>query len=184
MLSRIVTSSRTSLLAAATASSAPLEVDIAVVGGGAVGAATAAAFAQNPATSHLATALFDSRATAPAFPAPGSPPKHQVWAIAEGPRAMLQRLGVWQHIDATGRVGRMEDIGVADRRGPPALGLAARDVRAAQLASVVEADALVAAAWQVAREAGVKVRMGGRRQSWWRARVDSVLSVVTWNLRG
>lgn len=116
--------------------------EIAVIGGGITGAATACA---------LAAAGFDvqliERGQAPAAFDP------QVWdprvyAISPGSAAFLDTLGGWSQVLASGRAGSMNRMQVWDRKASRALSFDAGDAGADALGWIVEHRLLASTLWQ------------------------------------
>lgn len=116
--------------------------EIAVIGGGITGAATACA---------LAAAGFDvqliERGQAPAAV------DAQVWdprvyAISPGSAAFLDTLGVWSPVLASGRAGAMTRMQVWDREAARALSFDASDAGAETLGWIIEHRLLASAVWQ------------------------------------
>lgn len=113
--------------------------EIAVVGGGVVGAAAALA---------LNDAGFDvrllERAAAPAAPTPDYDAR--VFAIAPSSMALLRRLGVWDTMPAE-RLCAYQGMRVWESAPERALSFSAADVGSAQLGWIVEQSQLLSALW-------------------------------------
>lgn len=119
--------------------------DIAVIGGGITGAATACA---------LAAASFDvrliERGAAPAaFDAQTWDPR--VYAISPGSAAFLDTLGIWREMLASRRAGAMNRMQVWDRDASRGLSFDASDAGAETLGWIVEHRLLAATLWQTLR---------------------------------
>lgn len=116
--------------------------DIAVIGGGITGAATANA---------LVAAGFDvqliERGAAPAaLDAQIWDPR--VYAISPGSAAFLEALGIWPQVLASGRAGVMSRMQVWDREAARSLSFDASDAGADTLGWIVEHRVLARALWQ------------------------------------
>lgn len=129
--------------------------DVLVVGRGAVGAAAALGLAQ----SGLRVGIV-----APGQPGPAQPPEAwdpRVFAISPGSRALLQRLRVWDAIDAS-RVAPVYDMRIRPdtRAGAPELHFGAYEACVDALAWIMEGSNLAAALERGLSFAGVCVIEG------------------------
>ncbi len=134
----------------------PRQVDVAIVGGGMVGAALALLLVAGARVRAERILVVEPRPVSP--PAPGSPPALRVSAIAPVNRARLAALGVWDRLDAT-RVASVERMAVWHEAVPPdspdVLHFDAAESGAAELGCIVENDALQAALQAACRKAGI-----------------------------
>lgn len=116
-----------------------LRCDVAVVGGGIVGAAAALALQRQG----IRAALVE-RSSAPR---PGPDYDLRVYAITPAAQAFLERLGVWPAL-AAGRLSPYRHMRVWEQSPQAALSFDAADLRAPALGHIVENEALLAALWQ------------------------------------
>jgi 2-octaprenyl-3-methyl-6-methoxy-1,4-benzoquinol hydroxylase/2-octaprenylphenol hydroxylase len=124
-------------------------LDVAVVGGGMVGAACALALARRG----LAVALLDARE--PAAWRAGEPEDLRVIALAPSSARLLDELGVWRDI-AAARVSPYRRMDVWDAASGAGLTFdAAREGRA-QLGWIVENKLVAWTLWQALQRAGVR----------------------------
>lgn len=122
--------------------------DVAVVGGGAVGLATAALLAR----SGLEVELVEQQQLPPKKPGPD--PEIRVLALTPASEAILQACGAWQNLDLS-RAGpwtHMRAWGEADHDGIEFL---ASDINQPQLGHIVENTVLVRALHEAVQDAGV-----------------------------
>jgi 2-octaprenylphenol hydroxylase len=132
--------------------------DVAIVGGGIVGATLALLLAQR---SRIAAARIVVLEPAPAVaPLPGSPFQLRVSAISPGNRALLTELAVWQELDAS-RIADYQSMVVWHESVPPdspdVLRFDAAEAGEPDLGSIVENNALQAQLLQRCREQGIQV---------------------------
>ncbi|MDQ2641464.1 MAG: FAD-dependent monooxygenase [Pseudomonadota bacterium] len=136
----------------------PRQVDVAIVGGGMVGATLALLLVNEARVRAAQIVLVEPRPVSP--PAPGSAPGLRVSAIAPANRARLADLGVWDRMDAT-RIARVERMAVWHEAVPPdspdVLRFDAAEGGAPELGCIVENDALQAALMQACRERGIVI---------------------------
>lgn len=92
------------------------DAEVAIVGGGVVGATLALLLAEQARIAPGRIVLIEP--SAPAAPVSGSPPGLRVSAIAPGNRALLASLGVWQRLDAA-RISCYERMRVWPESIPP-----------------------------------------------------------------
>ncbi len=132
------------------------QVDVAIVGGGMVGATLALLLAAEARVRAERIVMVEPRPVSP--PAPGSPPGLRVSAIAPVNRARLAALGVWERLDAR-RIASVERMAVWHETVPPdspdVLHFDAAESGAAELGCIVENDALQAALQEACRERGI-----------------------------
>ncbi|WP_162622669.1 UbiH/UbiF/VisC/COQ6 family ubiquinone biosynthesis hydroxylase [Salinisphaera orenii] len=117
------------------------EFDVAVVGGGVVGAVLAVALEQ----AGFATALIEARRPQPFDH--GADFDLRQSAIAPAPRHVLEHLGIWAHIDRS-RICDFGGMKVWDGAGGDTLHLAHTAVGLPELGHIVENGLLVDRAWQ------------------------------------
>ena len=132
--------------------------DLAVVGGGVVGAAAALAFARSGAR----VVLLETRAPTP-WQGGGDGIDEadlRVYAFASDNAAALDRLGVWSSI-ATGRLQPYRAMRVWDAAGGGELAFDADRFAQPQLGWIVEHGLLVDRLWAALPDAGVQVRVPG-----------------------
>lgn len=91
--------------------------DVAVCGGGAVGAAFACALATARSAAALRIAVIEPAGGGSA-PAADSPPDLRTLAVSPASRDLLERTGVWDAVAATGRLGRYRGMQVWDAGAP------------------------------------------------------------------
>jgi len=127
--------------------------DIAVVGGGMVGASVALAAAREG----LSVALLERRE--PPLSWPEDSHDLRVSALTRASQLILQNLGAWRHMQAMG-VSAYESMHVWDRRGLGEIHFDAADVGEPDLGHIVENRVIVAALWREIREqAGIQVML-------------------------
>jgi ubiquinone biosynthesis UbiH/UbiF/VisC/COQ6 family hydroxylase len=132
------------------------DVDVAIVGGGMVGATLALLLAEQARIAPQRIAVLEpGPATAPAQ---GSPIGLRVSAIAPLNRERLTRLGVWQRLDPL-RIATIERMAVWHESVPPdspdVLRFDAAESGAAELGAMVENAALQAALLAECRQRGI-----------------------------
>ncbi|HYG07361.1 MAG TPA: UbiH/UbiF family hydroxylase [Stenotrophomonas sp.] len=132
-------------------------VDVAVTGGGVVGAACALALAE----AGLSVALIEGRAP-PHWQA--AQPDLRVYAFAADNAALLERLGVWPQIRAA-RVQPYRRMRVWDAAGGGELAFDADAFGREQLGWIVENDLLVDRLWAALPGAGVQLHCPARLQA-------------------
>jgi ubiquinone biosynthesis UbiH/UbiF/VisC/COQ6 family hydroxylase len=119
--------------------------EVAIVGGGIVGAALALLLAMRARIDATRIVIIEPNPAAP--PAPGSPFELRVSAISPGNRAMLDELGVWALLDAE-RIASYERMVVWHESVPPdspdVLRFDAAEAGEPDLGSIVENNALQA----------------------------------------
>lgn len=120
-----------------------LDCDIAIVGGGPVGAAAAVGLTQRG----LRVQLLDRGGPTPRVLADGDDYDLRVYALAPSCMAFLQRLGVWSEIIAT-RSSPYQAMQIWEHDPQTALRFEASDVRAEQLGTIVESGLLAEALWR------------------------------------
>jgi 2-polyprenylphenol 6-hydroxylase len=134
-----------------------LRTEVAIVGGGMVGAALALLLAQRSRVDAARIVLMEP-APAAAPPA-GSPFQLRVSAISPANRQLLSALGVWQMLDGS-RIADYERMRVWHESVPPdspdVLCFDAAEAGEADLGSIVENNALQAALLQRCAESGVR----------------------------
>ncbi|NKF22404.1 FAD-dependent oxidoreductase [Solimonas marina] len=118
------------------------DCDVAVVGGGPVGAAVALGLTQRG----LQVRLLDRDGPAPRVLADGDDYDLRVYALAPSCIAFLEQLGVWPAMAAT-RVSPYTRMQVWERDPATALPFSAADARVAALGSIVESGLLSEALW-------------------------------------
>ncbi len=125
--------------------------DVIVVGGGAVGLATAALLAR----SGLKVELVERQELPPK--APGPEPEIRTLALTPASEEILRTCGAWRRmdLDRTAPWTRMRVWGETDHDGIEFL---ASDINRPQLGHIVENSVLVRALHQASREAGVTLR--------------------------
>lgn len=138
------------------------DVDVAIVGGGIVGATLALLLVEQARIAAGRVALVEPR---PAVaPAAGSPIELRVSAIAPGNRDRLTRLGVWGRLDPL-RIAPIERMAVWHEAVPPdspdALRFDAAESGAAELGCMVENTALQAALLAECTARGIAVVADG-----------------------
>lgn len=135
--------------------------DVAIVGGGVVGATLALLLADVARIAAARIAVIEP--AAPPAPAHGSPIALRVSAIAPGNRAMLQKAGAWQRLDAT-RIGHYERMRVWPGSIPPdspdVLVFDAAEAGEPDLGCIVENAALQAALLATCSGRGIQVTTG------------------------
>jgi 2-octaprenylphenol hydroxylase len=129
---------------------AEFDYDVAVVGGGMVGAALACALGRND----FSVVLVEAREPELEWDAAGY--DLRVSAITRASQQMLQNLGAWQAM-AADRVTPYEHMHVWDRAGFGEIHFDAADIAEPDLGHIVENRVIVRALWQSLDEAGVRV---------------------------
>jgi ubiquinone biosynthesis UbiH/UbiF/VisC/COQ6 family hydroxylase len=136
----------------------PRQVDVAIVGGGMVGATLALLLVSEARVPAGRIVIVEPRPVSP--PAPGSPPGLRVSAIAPVNRARLAALGVWDRLDAS-RIAAVERMAVWHEAVPPdspdVLHFDAAESGAPELGCIVENDALQAALQAACGERGIAI---------------------------
>lgn len=129
------------------------QVDIAVVGGGLVGAACALALQRQG----LAVALVESRQVGPA--APDALLDDRIYAISPGNARWLQSLGAWQAL-APQQVCRIDGMQVHGDGGDACIAFDADEAHAENLGYIVENKRLQHALWQALEQSGALLLTG------------------------
>lgn len=136
----------------------PRQVDVAIVGGGMVGATLALLLVSEARVRAHRIVIVEPRPVPP--PAPGSPPGLRVSAIAPANRARLTALGVWDRLDAS-RIASVERMAVwheaVPADSPDVLHFDAAESGAPELGCIVENDALQAALQAACGERGISI---------------------------
>ncbi|KFZ39171.1 oxidoreductase [Shewanella mangrovi] len=117
--------------------------DVAVIGGGMVGLATACGLAK----SGLDVVVIDSKAAAPV----SGEPRLRVSAINKASQALLQHLGAWSNIPAD-RLSPYSKMDVWEKDGMGAIQFDAASISATSLGTIIENDAIHYALAQAAGE--------------------------------
>jgi ubiquinone biosynthesis UbiH/UbiF/VisC/COQ6 family hydroxylase len=134
------------------------DADVAIVGGGIVGATLALLLAEQARIQPARIALIEPAQVA--APAAHAPPALRVSAIAPGSRSHLARLGVWKRLDAA-RIGSYERMRVWHESVPPdspdVLVFDAAEAGEAELGCIVENAALQAALLAACHERGIRI---------------------------
>ena len=142
-----------------------MNCDVAIVGGGAVGATLGAALG----AARMQVALIEARAATPPEQAAGDA---RVSALTPASRAILEALGIWQHL-APGRVSAFTEMRVWEEPGRGEIHFDAADVGVPALGYIVENRALAGAVearlaafeslrWvRPARLEGLRIEAGG-----------------------
>jgi ubiquinone biosynthesis UbiH/UbiF/VisC/COQ6 family hydroxylase len=132
------------------------EADIAIVGGGVVGATLALLLVEQARIAPERLVVIEP--SPPLAPVPGSPPGLRVSAIAPGNRARLADLGVWQRLDAA-RISSYQRMRVWHEAVPPespdVLVFDAAEAGEPDLGCIVENAALQAALLAACVERGI-----------------------------
>jgi ubiquinone biosynthesis UbiH/UbiF/VisC/COQ6 family hydroxylase len=135
-----------------------LRAEVAIVGGGIVGATLALLLAQRARIDATRIVVIEPAPVAP--PSAGSPFGLRVSAISPGNRALLAELGVWPLLDA-GRIANYERMLVWHESVPPdspdVLCFDAAEAGEADLGSIVENNALQAQLLRRCGEQGIRV---------------------------
>jgi 2-octaprenylphenol hydroxylase len=141
--------------------SARVDVDVAVVGAGLVGAACAALLASTAATESLRIALIEPAAPVP--PRPDEPLDLRVSALSHAAGSLLRTVGAWPRIEER-RPCAYERMIVWDAStpvaGPDTLTFDAAEVGEPDLGHIVENRAVAAALRERAGAAGVRLLDG------------------------
>jgi len=134
------------------------DADVAIAGGGIVGATLALLLAEQARIPPERIALIEPAQVA--APATHSPPSLRVSAIAPGSRSHLERLGAWRRLDAA-RIGSYERMRVWHESVPPdspdVLVFDAAEAGEAELGCIVENAALQAALLAACHERGIRI---------------------------
>ena len=132
------------------------EFDVAIAGGGMVGAALALMLARRTRLAPARIAVIEPRPAA--APAPGAPVGQRVSNISPLNRQRLEWLDAWQRLDAT-RLGPVRAMTIWHESVPPdspdALRFDAAEAGTPELGVIVENLALQAALLDACREAGI-----------------------------
>ncbi len=133
------------------------DVDVLVVGGGVVGAATAALLATQAATRSLTVGLVEPRVAS--LPAVASPWDLRVFALSRASQRLLEACGVWPQVQV--RAAAYQSMRVWDSLdradGPRALAFTASEMGEPDLGHMTEVANLQAALQQAAVRAGVRI---------------------------
>jgi ubiquinone biosynthesis UbiH/UbiF/VisC/COQ6 family hydroxylase len=133
--------------------------DVAIIGGGIVGATLALCLAELARVAPARIVVLEPAPPAP--PLPGAPIGLRVSAIAPGNRARFGKLGVWQRLDAV-RIAPYERMRVWHESVPPdspdVLVFDAAEAGEPDLGCIVENAALQAAVLAACAERGVRVQ--------------------------
>lgn len=134
------------------------DADVAIVGGGIVGATLALLLARESRLRPERIVVIEP--AAPPAPQPGSPIGLRVSAIAPGSRAQLAHLGVWPRLDAA-RIAAYERMRVWHEAVPPdspdVLVFDAAEAGEADLGCIVENAALQSALLATCADTGIRV---------------------------
>jgi 2-octaprenyl-6-methoxyphenol hydroxylase len=136
-----------------SADSAPTRVDVAIVGGGLVGASLALALAPTRHSVLLIEAVPPDSATQPSFDERSS-------ALGNGSRRVLETLGVWPHMSAA--VTPITSIHISDAGHLGAARLEAGELQLEAFGYVVPNRRIGAALWRALQTAPVTSRVGAR----------------------
>ena len=109
--------------------------DVSIVGGGPTGGALACALAA--AAPHLSVAVIDLQPLAAKHELPEHPDL-RVLALSPSSKTLLERMGVWEAVDESGRVAPFYDMHVWDAQGPGSLSWSASEAGTERLGYVVE----------------------------------------------
>lgn len=126
-------------------------LQVAIVGGGPLGLSLALMLKQ----AGMASIVFDARA------ADADHDDARVLALSHGSRQMLERLGVWRHLDST----PIDTIHVSQQGHLGRTQMTARENGVAALGYVIPAGKLVAALAEACAAAGITIRRGIHVQS-------------------
>lgn len=127
------------------------DCDVAIVGGGPVGAAAAVGLAQRG----LCVQLLDRGGPTPRVLADGDDYDLRVYALAPSCVALLERLGVWSGIAAT-RSSPYQAMQIWEHDPQTAMRFDARDVRAGELGTIVESGLLAETLWRALPDEAVR----------------------------
>jgi ubiquinone biosynthesis UbiH/UbiF/VisC/COQ6 family hydroxylase len=133
------------------------DVDVLVVGGGVVGAATAVLLATQAATRGLSVGLVEPRA--PVLPAANADWDLRVFALSRASQRLLEACGVWPQVlrRAHAYQGMRVWDSVDSADGPRALTFTAGELGEPELGHLAEVATLQAALHAAAMRAGVRV---------------------------
>jgi ubiquinone biosynthesis UbiH/UbiF/VisC/COQ6 family hydroxylase len=120
-----------------------MNVDVAIIGAGPVGASFAAALSPGS----LKTALLEQSAPAQ----PGADWDSRIYTISPSSKAFLAEIGVWHRLDAA-RITPVHAMRVFGDDGRSELEFSAYDAGVAELAVTLEAGRLAHAAWRTLQE--------------------------------
>jgi 2-octaprenylphenol hydroxylase len=134
---------------------ADLDHDVAVIGGGMVGAALALALAQRD----FSVVLLE--ASEPALSWDAASHDLRVSAITRASQRLLDNLGVWQ-VMAADRMSAYEHMHVWDRAGFGEIHFSAADLGEPDLGHIVENRVIVRALWQALQAQGIRLRVPTR----------------------
>jgi ubiquinone biosynthesis UbiH/UbiF/VisC/COQ6 family hydroxylase len=141
--------------------SVAMDADVAIIGGGVVGATLALMLVDEARIPPARIIIIEP--VAPGAPAAGSPIGLRVSAIAPGNRERIARLGAWQRLDAT-RIGTYERMRVWHESVPPdspdVLVFDAAEAGEPDLGCIVENNALQAALLATCAERGIRIVRG------------------------
>jgi len=136
-------------------------VQVAIVGGGIVGATLALLLAARARIDASQILVIEPKGSVP--PSPGAPFELRVSAISPGNRAMLAELGVWQQLDAA-RIAHYERMVVWHESVPPdspdVLRFDAAEAGEPDLGSIIENNALQARLLCRCAELGIRLLPG------------------------
>jgi ubiquinone biosynthesis UbiH/UbiF/VisC/COQ6 family hydroxylase len=141
--------------------SVAMDADVAIIGGGVVGATLALMLVDEARIPPARIIIIEP--VAPGAPAAGSPIGLRVSAIAPGNRERIVRLGAWQRLDAT-RIGTYERMRVWHESVPPdspdVLVFDAAEAGEPDLGCIVENNALQAVLLATCAERGIRIVRG------------------------
>lgn len=135
-----------------------LRAEVAIVGGGIVGATLALALAEHARVDASRICVIEP--TPAAAPLAGAPFELRVSALSPGNRALLTELGVWEHLDPR-RIASYERMLVWQESVPPdspdVLRLDAAEAGEMDLGCIIENNALQAALLSCCARQGIRV---------------------------
>lgn len=149
------------------------DFDVVIVGGGMVGATTAALCAR----AGFRTALLDLKAP-PEFD-PASEPALRVSALSSGSRAILSEAGIWRQLERQ-RHGVFRHMHVEDAQGAAAIDFSAAEQGGEALGYIVENHLLVATLWRAMDAAGMVELLAPARIN----RIEAGTQAMTLHLDG